>query len=210
MHILRILCYNGRLVIWKVVSLTSIKFKPFIFSCWKLESALLHGWRFTTNQFVLGPSPLRLKTTFFWQLNPCGHSTYVTFSLTREWVCLLWLGLKAFRKFFFLKPIETVHILCACVCMYECLYMYVCMYVCVHVHVPIYTGSPRSLVPHFRRILRVPFEIRIHVCKRKIIALGRNLKSFRLNLAPQCRTACTGIIPPPNCAHSGWWFSRPN
>jgi hypothetical protein len=26
------------------------------------------------------------------QLNLCGHSPYVTFSLTRGWVCLLWIG----------------------------------------------------------------------------------------------------------------------
>jgi hypothetical protein len=32
MRILRILCYNGSLVIRKVVSLTTVKFKPLIFS----------------------------------------------------------------------------------------------------------------------------------------------------------------------------------
>jgi hypothetical protein len=26
------------------------------------------------------------------QLNPCGHSPYVTSSLTRGWVCLSWIG----------------------------------------------------------------------------------------------------------------------
>jgi hypothetical protein len=30
---------------------------------------------------------------FFLQLNPCSHSPYVTSSLTRGWVCLLWIGL---------------------------------------------------------------------------------------------------------------------
>jgi hypothetical protein len=29
---------------------------------------------------------------FFWQLNPCGHSPYITFSLTWGWVCLLWIS----------------------------------------------------------------------------------------------------------------------
>jgi hypothetical protein len=48
------------------------------------ESELLYDWRFTANQFVLATSPLRLKTThLFLQLNPYGHSPYVTSSLTR-------------------------------------------------------------------------------------------------------------------------------
>jgi hypothetical protein len=34
---------------------------------------------------------------FFLQLTPCGHSPYVTSSLTR-WVCLLWIGLVFFFK----------------------------------------------------------------------------------------------------------------
>jgi hypothetical protein len=38
----------------------------------------------------LAPSPLRLTTRFFFfQLNTCGHSAYVTSSLTRGWVCRL-------------------------------------------------------------------------------------------------------------------------
>jgi hypothetical protein len=36
----------------------------------------------------LAPSPLRLTTRDFFQLNPCGHSPYVT-PLTRRWVCPL-------------------------------------------------------------------------------------------------------------------------
>jgi hypothetical protein len=40
--------------------------------------------RFTANQFVLAPNPLRLTTrNFLFQLNPCGYSPYVTSSLTR-------------------------------------------------------------------------------------------------------------------------------
>jgi hypothetical protein len=49
---------------------------------------LLYDWRFTTNQFVLATSILRLMTVFF-QLNICGYSPYVTSSLTRGWVCNL-------------------------------------------------------------------------------------------------------------------------
>jgi hypothetical protein len=49
------------------------------------ESELLYEWRFTTNQFFLEPSLLRVTTFFFfWQLNLFGHSPYVTYSLTRE------------------------------------------------------------------------------------------------------------------------------
>jgi hypothetical protein len=58
-----------------------------------LESELLYDWRLTANQFVLATSPLRPTTsTFFFQLNPCGHSLYVTSSLTRGWVCQLLLA----------------------------------------------------------------------------------------------------------------------
>jgi hypothetical protein len=54
------------------------------------ESELLYDWRFTANQFVLAPSPLRLTiSNFILQLNTCGYSPYVTSSLTRGWVCCL-------------------------------------------------------------------------------------------------------------------------
>jgi hypothetical protein len=61
--------------------------------CKESESQLLHDWRLIANQFVLASSPLRLTTNFFFQLNPCDHSPYVTSSLTRRWVCLLWICL---------------------------------------------------------------------------------------------------------------------
>jgi hypothetical protein len=51
-----------------------------------LESELLYDWRFTANQFTLAPSPLRLTTSIFFQMNTCGYNPYVTFSLTRGWV----------------------------------------------------------------------------------------------------------------------------
>jgi hypothetical protein len=64
----------------------------------KSESDLLYDGRFTAIQFVLASSPLRLTTRdFFFQVNPCGHSPYVTFSLTKWWVCLLCMCL-AFRQ----------------------------------------------------------------------------------------------------------------
>jgi hypothetical protein len=52
-------------------------------------SELLYDWRFTANQFVLATSPLRLTNSISFQLNSCGHSPYVTSSLTRGWVCCL-------------------------------------------------------------------------------------------------------------------------
>jgi hypothetical protein len=40
--------------------------------------------------FVLAKSPLRPTTSnFIFQLNICGYAPYVTFSLTRGWVCRL-------------------------------------------------------------------------------------------------------------------------
>jgi hypothetical protein len=54
------------------------------------ESELLYDWRFTTEQFVLATSPLRLTTSnFIFQLNTSGYSPYVTSSLTKRWVCRL-------------------------------------------------------------------------------------------------------------------------
>jgi hypothetical protein len=55
------------------------------------ESELLYNWLFTANQFVLAPSPLRLKATDFSQPNAFDHSPYVTSSCTRKWGCLLWI-----------------------------------------------------------------------------------------------------------------------
>jgi hypothetical protein len=46
---------------------------------------LFFDWWFTANQSVLASSSLTQPQIFF-QLNPCGHSPYVTFSLMRKWV----------------------------------------------------------------------------------------------------------------------------
>jgi hypothetical protein len=55
-----------------------------------IKRQLLYDWRFTTNQFILATSPLRLTTSnFFFQLNTCSYSPYVTISLMRRWVCRL-------------------------------------------------------------------------------------------------------------------------
>jgi hypothetical protein len=59
----------------------------------KSKSELLYDWQFTAKQFVLAPSPLRLMIRDFFQLNTCCHSPYVTSSLTRRWICLVWICL---------------------------------------------------------------------------------------------------------------------
>jgi hypothetical protein len=57
---------------------------------WESESELLYDWRFIANQFVLATSPLEHTTSnFIFQLNTCGYSPYVTYSLMRWWVCRL-------------------------------------------------------------------------------------------------------------------------
>jgi hypothetical protein len=54
------------------------------------ESELLYDSQFTTNQFILAPSPVRIMASnFFFQLNPCSYRSYVTSSLTWGWVCCL-------------------------------------------------------------------------------------------------------------------------
>jgi hypothetical protein len=53
------------------------------------EPELVYDWRFTANQSVLATSPLRFTTNIIFHLNTCGHSHYVTFSLTRGWACRL-------------------------------------------------------------------------------------------------------------------------
>jgi hypothetical protein len=61
------------------------------------KSKLLYDWRFTTYQFVLASSPLRPMIMDFFQLNSCDNCPYVTASLTRRWIYLLWICL-AFRQ----------------------------------------------------------------------------------------------------------------
>jgi hypothetical protein len=46
----------------------------------------------------LSAKPLEAHDQSFCQLNPCTHSPYVTSSLMRGWVCLLWIGF-TFVKF---------------------------------------------------------------------------------------------------------------
>jgi hypothetical protein len=62
-----------------------------LFTKSKTKSKLLYDGRFTANKVILAPGPLRLTMSLFFQLNSCGNSPYVTSSLTRSWVCLLWI-----------------------------------------------------------------------------------------------------------------------
>jgi hypothetical protein len=54
------------------------------YSCQK--SKLLCDCRFTANRFILALSLLGLTTRDVFHMNSCGHSPYVTSSLTRRWV----------------------------------------------------------------------------------------------------------------------------
>jgi hypothetical protein len=58
------------------------------------ESKLFYDVWITANRFILASSPLRFtnRNISFLQLNPCSHSPYVTSSLMRGWVCLLWIS----------------------------------------------------------------------------------------------------------------------
>jgi hypothetical protein len=74
------------------------------------ESELLHGWRFTTNHFILATSPLRLTTgNFICQLNTCGYSLYETSSLTRGRICRLQLLLVFARAVIFRPESRGTH-----------------------------------------------------------------------------------------------------
>jgi hypothetical protein len=60
------------------------------------ESELLYDWRFTANQFVLAPSPLRLTARCFFFFN---WTPDIISSLTRGWVCNLQLLLAFANEF---------------------------------------------------------------------------------------------------------------
>jgi hypothetical protein len=64
------------------------------------KSEWLYDWRFTAHHFILASSSLRRAFRVFSSfllLGPCGNRHYVTSSLTRRWVCLLWIYL-TFRQ----------------------------------------------------------------------------------------------------------------
>jgi hypothetical protein len=72
--------------------------------------------------------------------------------------------------------------------------MYVICVLCLIV-IPLPPGeNPFAVKYKLKKINKNKKNVR----KRKIVALRQHLKSFRLNLGPQCRTACTGILPSPN------------
>jgi hypothetical protein len=92
MPILHILRYNGSLVTWMVVSLTTAKFKPLIFSVsgfWLcLKVRVTSRLAIYCQAVSLGDKPLETHDQyFFFQLNTCFHSPSVTSSLMGGLVC---------------------------------------------------------------------------------------------------------------------------
>jgi hypothetical protein len=74
------------------------------------ESELLYDWRFTSNQFVLVTSPLRLTTIhLFFLTKHLGQCPYVTSSLWREWVCRLQLLLTLASAFVLVPECRETH-----------------------------------------------------------------------------------------------------
>jgi hypothetical protein len=53
------------------------------------ESVLPYDWLFNANHFVLAPSPLRPTSSILFSTYTCSHRPYISFSLTRGWVCRL-------------------------------------------------------------------------------------------------------------------------
>lgn len=82
------LCFRARVLTgWRLsstvefqidsTSLTQLKSQS------ETDSELLYDERFTASQFLLAASPWRSTTSiFFLQLNICGYSSYVTFTIT--------------------------------------------------------------------------------------------------------------------------------
>jgi hypothetical protein len=65
---------------------------PWTTTVWRILSLASESQSYFTTgglPFVLATSPLRLTTSYIFQLNTCGYSLYVTSSLIRGWVCRL-------------------------------------------------------------------------------------------------------------------------
>jgi hypothetical protein len=72
---------------WNLLSLAqSIEQVPTSGRQQSQSQTLFHDWRFTANCLVLAPSPLRLTTGEFFQLNPYRNSSYIISCLMRGWV----------------------------------------------------------------------------------------------------------------------------
>jgi hypothetical protein len=93
----RFLLLAGNLMRGRVSHLSRSQSIVHVTYIYKSKSELLYDWRFTANRFVLASVPWGSRPVIFFQLNPCGHSPYVTSSLTRRWFCLLRICL-AFRQ----------------------------------------------------------------------------------------------------------------
>jgi hypothetical protein len=88
MPALRILCYTCSLVTWMVICLTTAKFQSY-FTTGGLPP-ISSSWC---------QAPWDSQPEFFFQLNTCGCSPYVTSSLTRGWICHLQLLLDLASSF---------------------------------------------------------------------------------------------------------------
>jgi hypothetical protein len=55
----------------------------------RVRVRVLYDLRFTANQFLWRRAPWDSRPVMFFQLNTCGHSPYITSTLTRGWVCRL-------------------------------------------------------------------------------------------------------------------------
>jgi hypothetical protein len=75
MPILRLLCYNGSLVTWTVVGLTTAKFKPLIFSLW------LHH--------ILYPEYVHFYDFVWYLLVACTILLYRVFRAQADWTFIL-------------------------------------------------------------------------------------------------------------------------
>jgi hypothetical protein len=62
--------------------------RPFRLMKVNSESKSFYDCRFTASYFFLALNPVSHKIRIFLQLYPCGHSPYVTSSLTRKLICL--------------------------------------------------------------------------------------------------------------------------
>jgi hypothetical protein len=58
-----------------------------------------------------GVKPLETHDQTFFQVNSCGNSPYVTSSLTRKWICLLWICTRLGAYIAFRYPLFNTRIL---------------------------------------------------------------------------------------------------
>jgi hypothetical protein len=78
---------HGRLYRLFLRLLPAFTVRPYGLLGFRINSERVKGsdiWRFTANQFLLEPSPFRLTTRIFFQLNTSGRRPYITSFLTED------------------------------------------------------------------------------------------------------------------------------